>query len=683
MSRYYDTLPPPPLGRYWLIGALFLVLLPQLSRLPLWLSSGCAILIIWRVMHELRGWPLPGRGVRMMLALLGLGSVLIVFHSIIGRDAGVALLAVMLSLKLLEIHTSRDAMIALFIGYFLVISGFLFSQSLFMGAYLFAVVLLLTTALTALNHHGDHRDTHRQYLRIGGALLLQSLPLMAIMFILFPRFSSPLWDIPEPSDVARTGLSDSIQLGSIARLAESDEVAFRVHFDGAIPAADKLYWRGPVLLQTDGSNWQRATLPSRPPRFNYQQLSDPTRYTITLEPHTRHWLFALDLPASLPIQDIPGGVTLTRTYQLVAHQPIDTRTRYSLSSILQYRLHALSEQERRQALQLPERTNPKTRALARQWRKQTDNDRDLMRHALRYFAKQPFYYTLSPPGLGFNPVDAFLFETRQGFCEHYSTAFVTLMRAAGIPARIVTGYQGGELNELGDYLIIRQRNAHAWAEVWLEKEGWLRVDPTTVIPAQRVNTSLDLNRFRSTAITTSRGQPLSSIGRSLLKLRHSWDAINNSWNQWVLGFDSDRQNRLLQQLGFRSFSWQWLIIVMMVLLFSTLLLIALFILLRQPRHYDPVIHLYQRFCRKLARVGFVRQPAEGPRSFASRVMHFRADLGDPVEKITSLYEALRYKQGTDTTLKKELKKRIAEFRPTSSISPPNIIRNKENDSPLS
>ncbi len=662
MSRYFDTFPPSSVGRFWLVGALLLVLLPHLWRFPLWLSTGCIALIAWRLLHELRGWSLPGRGVRWLLTLLGIGSVVLVFHSIIGRDAGVALLAVMLCLKLIEIHTQRDAMIALFIGYFLVISGFLFSQSLFMGTYLFAVVLVLTAALTALNHHGVGVAQHRLYLRTGGALLLQALPLMVIMFILFPRLSAPLWSMPKESNRAITGLSNSISMGSISQLAESDEVAFRVLFEGTIPAADKLYWRGPVLWHTDGSNWQRRPFDSSHSSFDYQFLDYPVRYTVTLEPHDDHWLFALDLPASLPHKDIPGGVVLSADYQLLGRRQIHTRIRYSVSSVLSYRIKDLPEWLRQEALQLPSESNPRTRTLAAQWRETATTDRDLLQVSLRYFSEQPFYYSRTPPELADNPVDAFLFDTREGFCEHFASAFVTLMRAAGIPARVVTGYQGGELNKLGQYLIIRQRNAHAWAEIWLDEEGWIRIDPTALIPPERVNTSIDVTRFRTTDISNASGGAISPLTQSLLKLRQSWDAINNSWNQWVLGFDRERQIRLLKLLGLQSFSWKHLISLMMVLLFSSILLITLFLLMNHPRQRDPVLQLYQRFCRKLERSGIKRRPDEGPRAFASRVIAHRADLAEKVQAITSLYESLRYGKGSDKAQQSELKRQVAEFR---------------------
>lgn len=659
----HDLLPPPPLGRYWLLGALLLVLLPHLLRFPLWLSTACVAVFAWRLLHELRGWPLPRRSIRLLLTLLGLGSVVLAYHSVIGRDAGVALLTVMLCLKLIEIRNRRDAMIALSIGYFLVISGFLFSQSLFMGAYLFSVVLALTAALTALNHNGEQRAHHRLYLRTGGALLLQALPLMAIMFVLFPRLSAPLWNMPKEGSSAQTGLGDTIRMGTITHLADSAEIAFRVRFEDGIPPADRLYWRGPVLWHTDGRNWQRLPSATRLERIDYRGLGEAIRYTVTLEPHARHWLFALDLPAGLPRGTLPGGAVLTSDYQLLSKRKVDSRLRYDSASYLDYRIDTLTGSEWEQALQLPEGVNPRSQALAAQWRADGPDALTIVQHALAYFAKQPFYYTRTPPALGDNPVDEFLYESRRGFCEHFATAFVTLMRAADVPARVVTGYQGGELNELGDYLIVRQSNAHAWAEVWLDGQGWIRVDPTAAIPPERVLTSLDTARFRTTDPAAGRDADMTLFTRSLLKLRHGWDAINNGWNQWVLGFDRERQARLLRALGLEDLSWRRLITLMMILLFSGLALIALFVLVRRPPPRDPVLRLYQRFCRKLDRAGIVRRAAEGPRDFATRVAAYRTDLAAQVEGITALYESLRYGREAGEEQHKELKRLVGEFRP--------------------
>ena len=662
MSRHDHLLPAPLIGRLWLLGALLLVLLPHLLRFPFWLSTGCLAVFTWRLLHELRGWPLPGKSVRWLLTFLGIGSVFLVYHSILGRDAGVALLAVMLSLKLIEIRNQRDAMIALFIGYFLVISGFLFSQSLFMGAYLFSVVLALTAALTALNHSVGQGKHYRLYLRTGGALLVQALPLMLVMFVLFPRLSGPLWSMPKSQSSAVSGLGDSIKMGSITHLAESSEIAFRVRFANVIPPAGKLYWRGPVLWQTDGRNWLRLSTKTPRNTSEYHALGNPVRYTVTLEPHSKTWLFALDLPATPPRGAIPGGALLNADYQLLSKRDVDKRIRYDIASYLDYRMDSLPDWELENALQLPDGINPRSQALATRWRDEGLDDQAIVQRALAYFTNQPFYYTRTPPRLGDNPVDEFLFQSRRGFCEHFSAAFVTLMRAAGIPSRIVTGYQGGELNELGDYLIVRQSNAHAWSEVWLDGQGWVRVDPTAVIPPDRVLTTIDSTRFRTTDITTDSNTNLTLITRGLLKLQHGWDALNNDWNQWVLGFDRERQSKLLQALGLKDLTWHRLITLMMILLFSSLGLIALFLLLRRPQQKDPVLRLYQTFCRKLERSGIVRRPEEGPRDFALRVAACRADLADQVEAITALYESLRYGKDAANALQGELKRRVAEFR---------------------
>lgn len=663
MTLRDHLLPAPLIGRFWLLGSLLLVILPHLLRFPAWLTSGGLAVFAWRLLHDLLGWPLPGRALRWLLTFLGIGSVFLVYQSILGRDAGVALLTVMLCLKLIEIRTLRDAMIALFIGYFLVISGFLFSQSLFMGTYLFSVVLTLTAALTALNHTGANSGHNRLYLQTGASLLLQALPLMLVMFVLFPRLSGPLWSMPSDEVSARTGLSDSIQMGSITQLADSDEIVFRVSFEDGIPPANKLYWRGPVLWQTDGRNWLRLPATNTRQVSGYQALNEPTRYTVTLEPAAKTWLFALDLPAGLPHGAIPGGAVLSADYQLLSKHNIDKRIRYDISSQFEYRMDNLPAWAWEQALQLPDAVNPQSRKLATQWHDKGLEDKAVVQQALAYFAEQPFYYTRTPPRLGDHPVDEFLFQSRRGFCEHFATAFVTLMRAADIPARVVTGYQGGELNNLGGYLIVRQRNAHAWAEVWLDGQGWVRIDPTAAIPPERVLTTIDSARFQTVDLVAGSNMDFTLLNLTLWKLRHGWDSINNGWNQWVLGFDRKRQSKLLKTLGLRDLSWRWLIILMVVLLFFGLALIALSLLLSAPRQRDPVLHLYLRFCRKLEKAGIIRHPNEGPRDFARRVAIARADLDAEVEAITALYEALRYGKDADSLMQGELKRQVAQFRP--------------------
>lgn len=646
---------PPRHGRLWLLGALTAVLLPQLLRLPPWLSPFCLALLGWRLAIDLRAWPLPGRWLRLLLTLTGIGAVLAAYRTLLGPDAGLALLSVMLCLKLLELRSLRDAMLVIFLGWFLVAGGFLVEQSILLGAYLLATVFLLTAALIALNHPGG--PAHRDYLRRAGRLLLPALPIMLLLFVLFPRLPGPLWGMPSPGS-ARTGISDHMTLGSVSALAESEEVAFRVLFDGPIPPADRLYWRGPVLWTTDGRRWDPIPRKRAPHWFNlppsHQALAEPVRYSLTLEPHNERWLFALELPAAIP----PDAV-LTADFQLVLARTATARRRYELTAHTAYRTGPLPEAQRRLGLQLPERRNPRSRALAQQW--QGLAAEDIVRTALVLFRDQPYWYTRQPPLLGEDPVDEFLFDSRRGFCEHYAAAFVTLMRGAGVPARVVTGYQGGEANPLADYLIVRQSHAHAWAEVWLESQGWVRVDPTAAIPPERIEAAPDLRRFRST--TPALDIELGWMTRRLAQVRYRWDALNNAWNQWVLGYNHQRQLELLQRLGLLRFGWQGAIGFLLAAIALLLALVALQLLRRPRGEGDAVGTLYQRYCSKLARLGLARAPQEGPLHFARRVAAARPDLAAAVEEISGLYIALRYGGAPAAELLAQLRAAVMRFRP--------------------
>ena len=653
--------PVPPLsGRLWLLGALAVVLAPHLLRLPLWLSPLCVLLLIWRGAVELRGWPLPGRWWRLLLTLLGIAAIIVHYRTLLGRDAGLALLTVMLCLKLLELRTRRDAMVVTFLGYFLVAGGFLYSQALPVGGYLFTVVLILTAALIALNHPGGDLGQSRYYLRLGTGLLLQALPIMLLLFVLFPRIPGPLWGLPKDAFAGKTGLSDHMTLDNITELADSDEVAFRVHFDGPVPPADQLYWRGPVLWYTNGRRWDPIVLGLAPAWYrqppHYQSLGGEVRYTVTLEPNDQAWLFALDVPTQLP-----AGATASADFQLHLRRKVTSRQRYTLTSVLHYRATDISDSERRTALLLPARANPRTIALGTGWRDLPA--RQIVQRALAYFREQPFFYTRRPPPLGANAIDDFLFDTRRGFCEHYAAAFTTLMRAAGVPARIVTGYQGAESNPLGDYFIVRQSSAHAWSEVYLPEQGWMRVDPTAVIPPQRVETTGDIERFRSTSALTGELSERGWLVRNWSRLRYGWDAVNNVWNQWVLGYDQVRQQQLLERLGLFGFGWRGVIAALVAAVALVLTVVAVYLLRRERGTVPPAVKLYREFCRRLARVGLERQRSEGPRTFAERCSAARPDLSGDVGTITDLYIAMRYGPAHTDSVLSQLRQAVRNFHP--------------------
>jgi transglutaminase-like putative cysteine protease len=438
-----------------------------------------------------------------------------------------------------------------------------------------------------------------------------------------------------PQDAyASSGLSDTMAPGTLSRLSLSDAVAFRVTFNDKVPSREQLYWRGPVLWDYDGTTWTRgrnATL-QRPALTD---ASTPVDYTVTLEPHNKLWLFVLDMPSRL---SIPAD--LAPDFQVLSREPVHARTRYNATSLLAYRAN-LDEppQQLQRALALPQGYNPQARQLAAKWRADSDSDVALVRTAITYFNQNGFEYTLEPPLLGLNSVDEFLFASKKGFCEHYAGSFVVLMRAAGIPARVVTGYQGGELNNLGGYFILRQSDAHAWAEVWLRDRGWVRIDPTAAISPARIqsglNAALPGNVVLPFLIRTQ--SPL------LLNLRFNLDALTNQWNQWVLGYDTERQFAFLTRLGMEDVTWQKLALNMLA---GVSLLVGIFtlIMLRRlvVRQTDAVQAVWLKICRKLGKAGLPRAPHEGAMDYADRIAAVRPDLAADIYDIAARYASLRY-----------------------------------------
>ncbi len=632
----------------WVIGALALVAVPHLLRVPAWISAACVLFGAWRVWSIRRPAVLPGKVARIVLMLAALAGVLLTYGTVFGRDAGTALLMVMLSLKLLEMRARRDVLVVIFLAYFLVLTQFLYSQSIFIGAYLLLVVLGITATQIGLHRQSNERKALAN-LRLAGVLLLQAIPLMLVLYVLFPRISGPLIGLPKDAFGAATGMSDEMAPGRISDLRQSRAVAFRVEFSDAAPGPQQRYWRGPVLWRTDGTTWSPGANAAHAAPIQINVSGEPVSYDVTLEAHNRNWLFALDTPATVP--DI---ARITEDLQLLAHEPVKNRVRYKVTSYTQYHNGVIAPDSLRRALQLPQGANPRLRALAGSWRAEIADDEKLMQHALEFFREQPFYYTLKPPLLthAAHPMDEFLFNTRRGFCEHYSSAFALLMRAAGIPARVVLGYQGGEMNPLSNYMIVRQSDAHAWTEVWLGEKGWVRVDPTSVIPPARVEIVTD------TAPLIDLAQAAALVN-AWQQLRFGWDAVNNTWNLWVLGYNVTRQQQLFTQFGLDT--WATLGMGLLAGLGLPFLLFAAYMLLRRGRR-DPIVALYQRFCGKLARARIVRRPSEGPLDFAVRVTRLRPELAPQTNLITALYCALRYSPTPPAQALRQLHQFVQAFR---------------------
>ncbi len=618
------------------MSALVLVLLPHVGHVPLWCIPLCIVALLWRWTVVARGWPLPNHTLLALLTLASGVGVVLSQGTLFGRDAGTTLLVVMAALKLLEARQLRDLQVLVLLGYLLLMSNLLYSQELPMAMYLFiAGAWLLSVQLRISDNH--QALSMRESVRFASVLLAQALPVMLVLFILFPRVPGPLWTLPSDAH-SRSGLDDKMDPNSISKLTLSDEVAFRVRFSGAVPAEAQRYWRGLVLSNYDGRTWHLAEeLPqNKAPKL--QSVGTPTSYSVILEPHGRRWLFALDLP-----QEWPDDAKITRSYQLVRQRPIHETLRYEAVSSLNYRtLEPLSEFERRQNLALPPYSNPKARALAAEWRLKLAPEQRVQA-ALTMIREEQFFYTLEPPPLpDVSPIDAFWFGTRSGFCEHYAGALTFLMRSAGVPARVVTGYLGGQYSDWGNYLIVRQSDAHAWVEVWLADQGWVRVDPTGAISPFRV----EPGRYRTISDAnnnvvgfTSRAGLLSQWSEQALLI---WDSVNNLWTEMVLAYGPNQQHEFLSNLLGKDVDWRDMVISMLIALAILSAMVAGWMWWQVYRTQDRLGRIWLQFGRKLERVRLQRYSHEGPLDYAERIASTRPDLAAQVRAIARVYARLRY-----------------------------------------
>jgi len=633
----------------WLIASAMVTAAPLMPKLPVWLLVIIALLFLWRALIWWQGERLPPRWLIFTIMVIVIGATGYFYRSLFGREPGVALLLAFLVLKSMELKGVRDGFTVILLCYFLQLALFFENQGPEIAAYALANVVLITATLINLNRDGQPPG---RAIRLAAVMVAQSVPFMLILFLLFPRVQGPLWGMPRDAYAGMSGLSESMSPGTISSLTLSGAVAFRAKFNAEAPPQRDLYWRGPVLTRFDGRTWHAMRLPTFQ-KLQYDARGPAVDYFVILEPHDRPWLFALEMPGSLP-----ADASITVDYQVLAKTPVRTRKRYEMRS---YPLFVPGADEYAGRLGLarhvPAGSNPRSTALAATWRSQATDDAALIQTALSHFRRQPFVYTLSPPLLGDNGIDEFLFETRRGFCEHYAGAFVFLMRAAGLPARVVTGYQGGEVNPVDGYLLVRQSDAHAWAEVWLAGRGWVRVDPTAAVAPSRVE--------RGIAAAVPEGDPLPFIVRSdldwLRRLRFQWEALGNSWDQWVLGYTVERQREVLSRLGMKSPDWQSMTAAMAAL--TGLLMLALTgWALRRYSRSDPVQRAWSKLSRKLGRAGLSRRPAEGPLAYADRVKAARPHLADDVSAIARMYATLRYGRGGDAALQKKFLAHVKNLR---------------------
>ena len=645
----------PRISLTWLLVAQVLVIIPHLGHLPLWVIGlwlGCAA---WRIQIFRMRAAYPNAWVK---AGLMLGAAIGVFFSrgsLIGLDAGVVLLVAAFTLKLLEMRSRRDALVLIFLGFFTVVTAYLFDDRMLLALFSLLPVTALLAALIGLQQSAVATRPW-QTGRLAASLLLQAIPLMLLLFVFFPRLG-PLWSLPQPNDKAVSGLSDSMAPADIAELSRSDALAFRASFEGETPDRSQLYWRALTLESFDGRRWSQSTFAQVPQTPAWDKRGEPLRYSILMQPSSKPWLFALDV----------GETTLDSTQQmsdfrLQRRRPVERTLLYQVTSWPEaVRQPASLGKGLRHALQLPDQGDPRSRAWAAELKQQYPQSEQLVQALLRHFNREPYGYTLRPPAVGLDSIDDFLFETRNGFCAHYAGAMTFVLRAAGIPARVVAGYQGGEYNPAGNYVQVRQFDAHAWVEYWQAETGWVSVDPTFQVAPERIE--LGLEEAVATEQSFLEGSPFSPLRYRQLnwlnQMRLSWDNLNYGWQRWVLGYQGAQQLQLLQR-WFGRIDARLLAISLVgggALLLS---LLALWLFKPWQRERDPQRRLFRGFERLLARHGVHRAPGEGARMFAARAALALPGQAQQIHAFAAAFEAQRY-AGRDAS-PAQLREHLATLR---------------------
>ncbi len=673
------ALPRDARDTLFLLAVIAWIMLPQIQHTPWWTSAFAAALLLWRARLALTSAPLPNRWVLAGALAIAIGATWATHKTIVGRDAGVTLVVMLLALKTLELRARRDAMVVFFLGFFVLLSNFFYSQSLPTAM---AMVLGLMGLLTALvnAHMTAGKPPLTQALRTAGWLALWGAPVMVSLFLFFPRMA-PLWGVPSDDMAGRSGLSENMRVGEVAALALDDSVALRIRFDtpgGQEPPANTLYFRGPVLSQFDGRNWQADPVLDAMAVPQLRVSGEPIRYQMLIEPSKRRWLTLLDAAKTEP--QIPPGASVGRlrmssSLQWLSWRPITDVLRVDAQSHLDFSHGPLQlTPELKRYLQLPAGSNPRTRALGEHLQAElraqpgagADTDR-LIASALQHLKTGGYTYTLEPGVVDSDhTADDFWFDSKQGFCEHIASAFAVLMRSMGVPARIVTGYQGGDRNSVDNYWTVRNSDAHAWTEVWIAGRGWVRVDPTGAVAPSRVG------QFQR--LSAPPGAFASAVGNfvdtgTLEKLRAVWEAVNNRWNQWVINYTQSRQLNLLQSLGFESPSWTDLLRLLACSLSALALLWLIWARATRPQR-DGWSQLMHAARLRLQRAGIASGASDSTRSLSRLVQESWAKESASAPLAAALsdwlldMERLRYapSSNTEATELKSLRRRWLSIR---------------------
>ncbi|KAF1053763.1 MAG: Protein-glutamine gamma-glutamyltransferase [Stenotrophomonas maltophilia] len=650
--------PKLPLTRIaltWLLVAQALVILPHLEHLPIWMVGFWLACAGWRIQVFRMRAGYPGAWAKVGLLLIAVAGVWWSRGGVIGLDAAVVLLIATFILKLVELKTRRDALVLILLGFFCVATSYLFDDSLVAASFSLLPILALVAALIGLQQVGS---TPRPWLamRLAGVLLLQALPLALLLFLAFPRIG-PLWLLPMPGGQALTGLGDSMAPGDFVQLARSGELAFRAGFETSPPARDQLYWRALTLEFFDGRRWTPSSIGRSGLAPEWSPKGPRLDYQVILEPSGRPWLPVLDTS-----RVNVDGVLQMSDFRIERALPVTQLLMYRASAWPQVaRQASVPASTLQRDLQLPAGGNPRARAWGAELRERYPEPAARVQALLRHFHEQPYAYTLSAPDAGKEAVDGFLFDTRRGFCEHYAGAMTFVLRASGIPARVVTGYQGGELNPSGNYLLIHQFDAHAWVEYWLPGQGWLRADPTFEVAPERIEQGLEEALAKEGSFLADTPFSLTRYrGLGILnQLRLSWDSLNYGWQRWVLGYQADQQGELMQR-WFGTFDRSWLGLGLVAGLALLLAVVALWLFKPWRRRADPLLASFARFERLLARYELRRTPGESAHAFARRAQQRLPRQAEAIGAYLAAFEAMRYSAGTASSA--TLRQRLVALR---------------------
>jgi protein-glutamine gamma-glutamyltransferase len=618
----------------FLLSSIGLIVLPHVYHLHLAVFGFFCLLLVWRFICIWKPDRLPTFSIILLLIVCGMAILYTQHRGILGRDGGTSLFVIALGLKLMEIKSERDLYLINYLAFIVAASQFLYEQSILMAAYILFVCCVLLATLVFINSHVANTTVA---LKKAAVIIAQAIPMAIVVFILFPRVEAPKWLIFNDKPQTKMGLSDTMEPGSITDLGMSDELVFRVKFAGAIPPSKQRYWRGPVMTQTDGKKWTQAN------DLSYQAYLDkPTfsgkayQYTLLMEPQEKDWVFALDMPA-----EFPKPLGQNANYQLLTSDGLDKRTEFKLTSYPTYNTGYITKTEYQHARQLPSAPSDKIKQLVTQLHGFDSTPEVFINQLLNHFRKEDFHYTLTPPLMEKNPIETFLFETRYGFCSHYASAFVYLMRVANIPSRVVTGYQGGELNAVGDFLEIKQADAHAWAEVWLDKQGWVRFDPTAAIAPERIEKNIDIARLVPGGLISYALPSSGQAAFSLLKqARQLWNNVDYNWQRWVINYNNANQASFLSSLGIEDF--KTMVYWMMGIVGIITGILSLFLFHQKPKPTDRTLIVYNRFLKKIAKAGLTKSTGEGARDFAERIKLKLPEQVDYIEEITVAFINQRY-----------------------------------------